>query len=231
MQTYDLDVNGTIESMIEELTDLDLTASLISKKERSDRVPFNMTKKTPPSYNNKVLDILYQEITNISEDKIQVEITKNNSSKIISQIISKCSPKIRKISTNIDEDLGIFAEGLMHYLLTVSLIPSQRKISKNNIGIDIVIPDILTLNSNPKDSLILLFPKSKNENLIKKRIAESETIQPIRENIWLILHHNLQFRNQTYLIQNDDSSLDKILDDINKFYSSKKQNKLKIMRS
>jgi len=115
--------------------------------------------------NSHVKDILYQEIANISEDAIQLEISKNNSSKIISQIISKCTTKIQKISTNLDEDLGIFAEALMHYLLTVSLIPSQRKISKNNVEIDIVIPDILTLNSNPKDSLIILFPKSKNENI------------------------------------------------------------------
>ncbi len=178
-----------------------------------------------------VKDILYQEITNISEDKIQLEISKNNSCKIISQIISKCSPKIQKISTSIDEDLGNFAEGLMHYLLTVSLIPSQRKISKNNVEIDIVIPDVLTLNSSPKDSLIILFPKSKNANLIKKKIEELETIQPIKENIWIVLNHNLQFRNQTYLIQNEDNSLKKILDDINKFYSSRKQNKLKIMKS
>jgi hypothetical protein len=181
--------------------------------------------------NSPVKDILYQEIANISEDVIQLEISKNNSSKIISQIISKCTTKIQKISTSFDEDLGIFAEGLMHYLLTVSLIPSQRKISKNNVEIDIVIPDILTLNSNPKDSLIILFPKSKNENMIKKRISELERIQPIKENIWVVLHHNLQLKNQTYLIQNDDNSLKKILDDINKFYSSRKQSKLKIMKS
>lgn len=181
--------------------------------------------------NSPVKDILYQEIANISEDVIQLEISKNNSSKIISQIISKCTTKIQKISTSFDEDLGIFAEALMHYLLTVSLIPSQRKISKNNVEIDIVIPDILTLNSNPKDSLIILFPKSKNENMIKKRISELERIQPIKENIWVVLHHNLQLKNQTYLIQNDDNSLKKILDDINKFYSSRKQSKLKIMKS
>ncbi len=181
--------------------------------------------------NSPVKDILYQEIANISEDAIQLEISKNNSSKIISQIISKCTTKIQKISTSFDEDLGIFAEGLMHYLLTVSLIPSQRKISKNNVEIDIVIPDILTLNSNPKDSLIILFPKSKNENMIKKRISELERIQSIKENIWIVLHHNLQLKNQTYLIQNDDNSLKKILDDINKFYSSRKQSKLKIMKS
>jgi len=181
--------------------------------------------------NSPVKDILYQEIANISEDAIQLEISKNNSSKIISQIISKCTTKIQKISTSFDEDLGIFAEGLMHYLLTVSLIPSQRKISKNNVEIDIVIPDILTLNSNPKDSLIILFPKSKNANMIKKRISELERIQPIKENIWIVLHHNLQLKNQTYLIQNDDNSLKMILDDINKFYSSRKQSKLKIMKS
>ncbi len=181
--------------------------------------------------NSPVKDILYQEIANISEDVIQLEISKNNSSKIISQIISKCTTKIQKISTSFDEDLGIFAEGLMHYLLTVSLIPSQRKISKNNVEIDIVIPDILTLNSSPKDSLIILFPKSKNENTIKKRISELERIQPIKENIWVVLHHNLQLKNQTYLIRNDDNSLTKILDDINKFYSSRKQSKLKIMKS
>jgi len=69
--------------------------------------------------NSPVKDILYQEIANISEDTIQLEISKNNSSKIISQIISKCTTKIQKISTSIDEDLGNFAEGLMHYLLTV----------------------------------------------------------------------------------------------------------------
>jgi len=137
----------------------------------------------------------------------------------------------QKISTNINEDLGIFAEGLMHYLLTISLIPSQRKISKNNVEIDIVIPDILTLNSSPKDSLIILFPKSKNENLIKKRISELETIQPIKENIWVVLDHNLISNYRTYLIQNKDNTLNKILDDINKFCSSRKQNKLKIMKS
>ena len=67
--------------------------------------------------------------------------------------------------------------------------------------------------------------------MIKKRISELERIQPIKENIWVVLHHNLQLKNQTYLIQNDDNSLKKILDDINKFYSSRKQSKLKIMKS
>ena len=78
-----------------------------------------------------VKDILYRELSNITENKIQVEILKNNSSKIISEIISKCYPKIEQISLNLEEDFGIFAESLMHYFLAVSIISSQRKVSKN----------------------------------------------------------------------------------------------------
>lgn len=175
-----------------------------------------------------VKDILYQELENITEKKILSELSKNNSSKIISEIISKCYPKIQEISHDIDEDMGIFAESLMHYLLTLAIIPSQRKISSKEIEIDIVIPDLRTLESNSNDSLIIVFPKSKNKNLVEKRINELEKIHNVKENIWLVLHEGLGFKNKTYLITN---SLNKILDDINEFYSSRKQNKFKIMKS
>lgn len=178
-----------------------------------------------------VKDILYKELSNITENKIQVEISKKNSSKIISDIISNCYPKIKQISLNLDEDLGIFAESLMHYFLAVSIIPSQRKVSKNDIELDIVIPDLRTLQSNPKDSLIITFLKSKNKDLIKNKILELEKIHPIKNNIWLVSHENLELKNRTYQIKNGINSLNIILDDINEFYSSRKQSKLKIMKS
>jgi hypothetical protein len=178
-----------------------------------------------------VKDILYQELSNITENKIQLEISKNNSSKIISEIISKCYSKILQISLNIDEDLGIFAESLMHYFLTLAIIPSQRKISYKNIEIDIVIPDLRTLQSNPNDSLIIAFPKSRDKKLIKKRILDLEKIHAVKENIWLVLNENFEFKNRTYLINNGINSLNKILDDINEFYSSRKQSKFKFIKS
>ena len=178
-----------------------------------------------------VKDILYQELDNITENKIQIEISKNNSSKIISEIISKCFPKIQQISLNIDEDLGIFAESLMHYFLALAVIPSQRKISQKDVEIDIVIPDLRTLKSNPKDSLIIVFPKSNNKNLIKKRILDLEIIHRVKENIWIVSNEDLEFTNRTYLIKDGKNSFNEILDDINEFYSSRKQSKLKFVKS
>lgn len=178
-----------------------------------------------------VKDILYQELAKITEEKIQLEISKNKSSKIISEIISKCYPKISQISHNMDEDLGIFAESLMHFLFTIAIIPTQRKIFLENIEIDIVIPNLKTLKKNPKDSLIIVFPKTNNRNLIQKRIVELENIHSIKDNIWLVLQNDLKFKNKTFEINNDEKSLIKILDEINEFYSSRKQTKFKIIKS
>lgn len=178
-----------------------------------------------------VKDILYEELSKITEKKIQIEISKNNSSKIISEVISKCYPKIQQISLNLDEDIGIFAESLMHYLLTIAIISSQRKVLLKNIEIDVVIPDLRTLESNPKDSLIIIFPKSRDTNVITKRISDIEKIHTFKENIWLVLSEDLAFKNRTYVIKNESNSLHKIIDDINEFYSSRKQSKLKFVKS
>lgn len=178
-----------------------------------------------------VKDILYREISKITEKKIQIEISKNKSSKIISEIISKCIPKITQISHNMDEDLGILAESLMHFLLTIAIIPSQRKVSLGNLEIDIVIPDLKTLQKNPKDSLIIIFPKTNNKELIQKKITGLEKIQTVKENIWIVLTNNLKFKNKTFIINNDKKSLNGILDEISEFYSSRKQTKFKIIKS
>ena len=178
-----------------------------------------------------VKDILYQELANFSEEKIQLEISKSNSKKILTEIISKCYPKIQQISLNLDEDFGVFAESLMHYFLTLAMIPSQRKVSQKDSEIDIAIPDLKTVQKNPKDSLVIIFPKSKDKNFIRKRISDIEKIHSVKENIWLVLHENLQFKNKTYLINDTSKSLAGILNDIDEFYSSRKQSKLKFVKS
>ena len=178
-----------------------------------------------------VKDLLYQELAKITEEKIQLDISKGQSSKSIDEIMSNCYPKILQIDGNVDENVAIFAESLMHYLLTISLIPSQRKVSQKNVEIDIIIPDLKTLNSNPKDSIVIYFPKGCNEVMIKHGILKLEKIQTVKENIWLVLRTDLQIKNRTYHIDNYGGSFTKILDDITEFLSSRKQSKFKIIKS
>ena len=60
-----------------------------------------------------VKDLLYQELAKITEEKIQLYISKGQSSKSIDEIMSNCYPKILQIGGNVDENVAIFAESLI----------------------------------------------------------------------------------------------------------------------
>ena len=80
---------------------------------------------------------------------------------------------------------------LLHYLLTIVLIPSQRKITVNNIDIDIVIPNLKTLETKPEESILICIPDIHELN-IEKQIQLMYKIQPIKENIWYVTEKQLE---------------------------------------
>ncbi len=176
-----------------------------------------------------IKEMLYGQINAISEQKIQTEISKNNTADVIKHMVSNCYPKITKLNGDQHENFEAFAESLMHYLLTNALIPSQRKVALKSIEIDIVIPDVRTLVSSPKDALVIFFPKTKNVDTMLESLKRIETIQPIKENIWLVQKTSLGLQYKTYEIDNG-CSFSNMINDINAFCASKTQSKFKIFK-
>jgi hypothetical protein len=171
-----------------------------------------------------IKEILYDELRKTSESKIHQEIASENISRLVRQIIEACIPRIP--DGNSFEAQGILAESLSHYILTNALIPSQRKITRSGIDIDVVIPDSKTLVSSPKDALVLYFAKTKDDNMVKNYLKKLEELQPVKENILVISKSKLD-AYKTYEIGSDFANL---FDDVNKFLSSKKP-KLRIFKT
>ena len=176
---------------------------------------------------NPVKDILYEIIDERTEESIQKEIVTKNSQELIKELISKAYPRVLKLEGDVDENIVKLSTSLLHYLLAVSLIPSQRKVSQNEIEIDIVIPDLKTLSTNPKDSLIICIPELHKSEDIVEQITKAEMIQPINENIWVV-EEKMKHNKKSYSIH--DGTISKILDDVNEFLSSKKKTQFKIFR-
>jgi hypothetical protein len=179
---------------------------------------------------SQIKDILYRAISQISESKIQKELTSGSKSKIVTEILLRCTPDVAKIEGDMHENFGIFAESLTHYLLTNALIPSQRKIKKGDVEIDIVIPDLRTLDSAPKNSLVLYFAKTNNTKSIVESLTKLQSIQPHKENILVISKTKTEIPFKTYDVDSM-SGFATMLDDIGKFLSSKPQSKFKIFRT
>ncbi len=177
---------------------------------------------------NQVKDYLFDYLAK-SNEKIQKLISEEKFSEIIDDVITNCYDKVITLGEK-DESMGVLATGLLHFLLTNALLNSQRKIEYNGIEIDIVIPDLKTLEKDPKQTLIICIPKTSNKEEIEKKLTELYKIQPEKQNVWLVLSQKIDFENRTYIIQKDNHTFSKIIFDIAQFVNVQGQNKFKILR-
>ena len=177
---------------------------------------------------NPVKEYLFDYLSK-SKEKIEKLISEEKFSEIIDNVIANCYDKIITLGGK-DESVGVLATGLLHYLLTNALINSQRKVEHNGIEIDIVIPDIKTLEKDPKKTLLIYIPKSPNKEIIEERISQLEKIQPEKENIWVVLSENVSINKKYFVLSKESNSFSKIIFEIAQFSNVHGTNKFKILR-
>jgi hypothetical protein len=129
-----------------------------------------------------------------------------------------------------DESVGILATGLLHYILTNALITSQRKVEYDGNELDIVVPDVKTLEKDQKKTLLICIPKSSDIKIINEKIHKLEKIQSEKENIWLVLSEDISTTKKSFVLSKDNNTFSKIIFEIAKFSNVGGSNKFKILR-
>ena len=175
---------------------------------------------------NPIKDILYGEITNIGEDTIQKEIANKNTSNIIKKITIPCIEKIKNLEGRYQTNLAKFQTSLLHYLLTLVMIPSQRKITMNDVEIDIVIPDLRILKNEPKNSVVISIADARDQS-ISEQIEFLKNLQPNGDNIWYVTEQDI---NQKKYSISDDSFF-RIIDDLEEFLSKTKTRQFRFFKA
>ena len=175
-----------------------------------------------------VKELLFRYIEK-SEKKFQDLFSQTRLDEIIDDILAQCYHKVVFMNDK-EESLGILATGILHYMLTNVMLTSQRQLAYTGVKIDIVVPDLKTLEKDPKKSLIIFIPKTLNIKKIKEKLNQLYRVQPEKQNIWIVLTHDLELENKTYIIRKDNSSFSKIIYDIANFVNIQGTNKFKILR-
>ena len=176
---------------------------------------------------NPIKDYLFEYIENSST--IPELIIKKKFDEIINEIIQNCYDKIVSMDTK-DVAVGILATGILHYLLTNSLLNSQRKLEYNGVELDIIIPDIKTLEQDPKKSLLIYIPKSSDVEIISKKVVQLEKIQTVKENIWVVLSEDIKIDKKSFVLSKESNTFSKIIFEIAQFSNVNGANKFKILR-
>src|SRR6187431_2601954 len=134
-------------------------------------------------------ELLYSKIDQLGVDYIKTKIKGNiqNSEYIIKRLLEECasSSGVRNLT---DSDYLELAEGLLHYLLTITITPSQRKININNIEVSILVPGARDLRINTDKVIIIQFLKA-DKIEYDQTIRELLKIQPTLNNIWLVSYY------------------------------------------
>jgi len=186
------------------------------------------TNKLMQDESNPIKDFLFDYIKN-SEKNIQELISQSKFTEIIDNVLENCYDRVISMGEK-EENLGILATALLHYLLTNALVSSQRKIEYEGVQIDIIIPNLKTLKIDPKKTLIICIPKTTDKNIIEQKLNQLQQIQPVKDNIWLVTTKKMNFQNRTYVIEQKHASFSKIIYDIVQFVNVHGNNALKILR-
>jgi hypothetical protein len=184
----------------------------------------------------KIKQILYPVIEELGRENIQLKISSNIklSQEYIDIIMNRCISKIASLSDNYDRDfdIAVLSEGLLHYMLTTSTLPSERKVEINDQKLDIIIPSLPSLRKDPNKSLIIHVIKNKKSDLTK--IKKLESLQPNPRNIWCISSRPLSIAKYTqYCIFPGYSSRNYsyIIIDIDKFLKSTNDKSFRFIHS
>jgi len=189
-------------------------------------------------------EILYSTLTKMNKNKLESTIVSNPSQipLIIKQIFDGT---VQSLGSHADYDKtkvhGDLAEGVMHYLLTVTMIPSERRVKyDSDIEIDLVIPTLKQLKTDSKRALVISFLKSLDRNYASAHIERLLRAQPNKDNIWLVLGHYGDMTDPlgglTIFVQDDFAKepvkpFSSIIDEIKLFLETNKIKSFKIFRT
>ena len=176
---------------------------------------------------NPIKELFFEYIAN--SQTIPELIIKRQFDKVIKQATADCYDIVLSMDEK-DNAVGIFATGLLHYLLTCALVKSQRVINYKEIELDVVIPDIKTLEQDPKKALIICIPKSSEINTLRQKIMELEKIQPEKDNIWMVLSEDIQTGKKTFVLSQKINSFSNIIFEIAQFSNVGGSDKFKILK-
>lgn len=171
-----------------------------------------------------VKDVLYSSINEIGREKIRMVIAADikMSEAYCRDILERCMEKLGKAD---DGTLATLCGALLHFMLTASLLPSERKITMQNAELDIVIPSSKVLHKSPDKSLVLQIVSRD----LDAKVKQARAVQPHRENIWLISPGPIKTEYKNYHLGTNGLHYSYIVSDINSFLLEKGSRGLKLL--
>lgn len=173
-----------------------------------------------------VKEVLYSVIDSIGREKIRSEVSSDidgSSRRYCQQIVERC---VQALGPASDEELGTLCEALLHFMLTASLLPSERKVTVGGVELDVAIPSTKILAKSPDKALVVQVIKT---DLDKSRVAQAGQAQPRRDNIWTVSAKHVLLGARNYSLASNEFNYATLISDIHAFLADRGVSSLKLL--
>ncbi|MXX21142.1 MAG: hypothetical protein F4Y82_06310 [Cenarchaeum sp. SB0665_bin_23] len=167
---------------------------------------------------NPIKDMLFERLNTATAQHL---VSTHDYAGLVRYVVPHCISKSQGMVTY-EEAAVIISTGILHYMLTVSATPSQRKITYDGMDVDIVLPNVRQLEREP--SLAIIIQISHNCDTAERRLNEMAKIQPVRQNIWSLTPYDCY-----YSILDGSPSLSDLLQRMIEFSRAHNQSKLGLL--
>jgi hypothetical protein len=175
----------------------------------------------------EIKGILYSAINEIGKEKIRMEVIADieRSVRSCNEILEKCKRNLGSDFDN-DETLGLVCEGMLHFMMTASMLPSERKVDWKGAALDVVVPSLRMLSKSPNKALVIQIIKKETDFA---KIKQAESVQALYENIWIVSARGLKIDHKNYYIGSANYPYCRIISDIQRFLIQKRYRGLKLL--
>ncbi len=187
--------------------------------------------------------VLYRVLEEMGKERIESEVVSSPASipGMVREILSACTAALRPYDYDKEKIHSDLVVALMHYLLSVCMIQAERKVEYDHDTIlDVVIPSVKQLRTDPGRALLLVFPKRLERGSIEEQIRAVRRAQPNAENLWLVFGGYSQAIDSLTAFSRyvpDEFAggqlrpLSSLIDDIRSFLEAKKIKSFRIFRT
>lgn len=172
-----------------------------------------------------VKDVLYSVINEIGRERIRMEVAASVGAceKYCKEILGRCEGMLGPETD--DETLATLCEALLHFMLTASVLPSERKVKMHDADLDLVVPSTRMLEKDPNSSLVIQVVRGD----LDEKVKQAGSVQPHRENTWLVSAKPLQTDHRNYHLGSGNFQYARIVSDISAFLLEKGDRGLKLL--
>lgn len=171
-----------------------------------------------PITSDDVKSIVYDHIDEMGRENIREILSSSHGQEYLCEIVDVCRRKVQSRGGNHESELGMLTT-ILHFTMSLAAVPSHRKVVNNGVELDVVVPDLRTLQKSPESALVMciLAPDTAAEQV--SQIVD--TLDSRAKIITVLVQNPGNLKYDTYAV--DDSTFQNIIRDVRAFLDSTKR--------